>query len=286
MSDSGISSEFAFVQSLSDELSKHDLVFPTSLNATMNIRKVLSDPDASVDKIARVIGTEPVVSMQILRLCNSAAFSDGQHRINDLRQATMRLGIAKVRNIAIAVGMKQLTQADTQKAIPQQVERLWTRSVRIAALSSVLARKLSPLDPDAALLAGLLHNIGTFYIINRARTWPELFSNEVVLWQLVDQWHENIGAAILESWDVSENVSTAVQNYRDYERRHHGAPDLTDILAAADQLDRDFDVGCPENIDWENPSATLKALSLDQTKSKELLLNAKDEIALIFQAMA
>ncbi|HSY26015.1 MAG TPA: HDOD domain-containing protein, partial [Burkholderiaceae bacterium] len=63
------SKEFEFIEALTAELSGNELVFPTSLNATMKIRHALNAPDISIDNIARVVGAEPVLSAHILRLC-------------------------------------------------------------------------------------------------------------------------------------------------------------------------------------------------------------------------
>lgn len=280
------SSEFLFVQALSEELSTHELIFPTSLNATMNIRRALSQADAPLDKIARVISAEPVVSAQILRVCNSAAFNPTGQRISDLKHATMRLGVGKVRNIAITVGMKQLTEAGTNKELPDVIEQLWTRCIRLGTLCQVLARRCTRVDPDTALLAGLLHNIGTFYILNRAQRYPELFANEAALWQIVEQWHENIGAAILDSWDIGDPIESAVQNYRDPSRRHPGSADLTDVLVSADRLDHDRDPGSPEKIDWDNEPPPLAALGLTRDMAPALLIESQEEASLMLRSLA
>src|SRR5271165_4087446 len=93
--------EFQFIQDLTADLPLHELVFPTSLNATMKIRSALNNVESSIEKIVRIIGTEPVVSAHIMRMSNSAAFNPNNLPTADLHKATVRLGIAKVRNVTI-----------------------------------------------------------------------------------------------------------------------------------------------------------------------------------------
>ena len=162
--------EFAFLEDFSNELSNKKLIFPTSLAATMKIRKALSQPDISNNVIARIIGSEPVLSAKVLHLCNTAAFNPQSRVINDLRGATMLLGFAAVRNLAIAVGMKQLAENKFNGTLGTQLEGLWRRSLRVSALAMVIARRHTKLSADKAMLAGLLHGIGKFYILNRARS--------------------------------------------------------------------------------------------------------------------
>jgi putative nucleotidyltransferase with HDIG domain len=285
MTRSATSNEFVFIQGLTAELSAKELIFPTSLNTTMKIRHALSDEGISNDTLARIIGTEPVLSAQVLRFCNSAAFNRSNKRTANLRTAAMRLGFSVVRNIAISVGMKQLSEFKTAGEFSQRIEGLWSRSVRVAALSYVIARNLTKINPDRAMMAGLLHDVGKFYILNRARHHATLFSSERALWDIVDQWHANIGAAILENWGISDEIRSAVMEHRNIDRSHSGAPDLIDVLTAADFLDAHFYANSEAMLDWDCLPHALAHLQLNHEKSKTLLHDTKEELYLIFQSL-
>lgn len=280
------SKEFEFIEALTTELSSNELVFPTSLNATMKIRHALNTPEISLEQVTRAVGAEPVLSAYILRIANSAAFNQSGTPVTDLRKATMRLGMSMVRNVAISVGMKQLIQSKSNTETPKLIDGLWKRCIRISALAFVIAKKLTRVNPETAMMAGLLLNIGKFYILNRAHTYHELFTDETALWELVDQWHANIGTAILESWEVPEEIVSAVLNGTDPEYTHRGAANLTDVVGAADFLDGKFYSGNAIDMDWETIPAVMVALDLDKPKSIALMGETKDELTLIFQAIA
>jgi HD-like signal output (HDOD) protein len=280
------SKEFEFIENLTAELSTKELVFPTSLNVTMKIRHALNSPDMSNDAIARVVGAEPVLSAYILRLGNSVMYNQSGSPITDLRKATLRIGLSMVRNVAISVGMKQLVQSKSSAEVPKLIDGLWKRCIRISALSHVIAKRLTRVNPDTAMMAGLLLNIGKFYILNRAHAYDALFTDEAALWELVDRWHANIGTAILESWEVPEEISNAVLNGADPNYTHRGPPDLTDVVAAADYLDGKFYSSTDEDLEWGEMPQSMLALGLDQEKSTVLIGDTKDELALIFQAIA
>jgi len=280
------SKEFEFIENLTAELSTKELVFPTSLNVTMKIRHALNSPDMSNDAIARVVGAEPVLSAYILRLGNSVMYNQSGSPITDLRKATLRIGLSMVRNVAISVGMKQLVQSKSSAEVPKLIDGLWKRCIRISALSHVIAKRLTRVNPDTAMMAGLLLNIGKFYILNRAHAYDALFTDEAALWELVDRWHANIGTAILESWEVPEEISNAVLNGADSNYTHRGPPDLTDVVAAADYLDGKFYSNTDEDLDWGEMPQGMLALGLDKEKSTMLISDTKDELALIFQAIA
>lgn len=280
------SNGFEFIEGLTAELSSGELIFPTSLNATMRIRHALSDPDASIDKIARIVGAEPVLSAQLLRLCNSAAYNGGNKPVADLRSAIARLGFSMVRNLAISVGMQQLNQSKIHGGIPPEIEGLWKRSIRIAALSYVLSRRLTRVNPDTAMLAGLLHDIGKFYILNRARNYSDFLTDETKLWEVIDHWHAAIGEAILQSWEIPEEISNAVRDHCDLSRTHIGPPDLADLVTAADFMDARFYADGAATIDDESLPTALGKLNLDLEKCKTLMQETREEMVLIFKAIA
>ncbi|GGC70697.1 HDOD domain-containing protein [Undibacterium terreum] len=278
--------EFEFIEGLTAELSAKELIFPTSLNATMKIRKALSNPDISNDAVARIISAEPVLSAQVLRLSNSILYNRTNKRISELRMATMALGFAAVRNVAISVGMKQLTEHKSTGQSSQRMEGLWTRSLRVAAMSYVVAKNLTKLNPDKALLAGLLHDVGKFYVLNRARHYQDLFPSEKALWDLVDQWHGSIGSAILENWDLSDDIQAAVMDCRSPNIPLGPKPTLTDVVATADFLDAHFVAKSIDVVNWNVIPPALQNLQLDEEKSGILMEETKGELGLILQAIA
>ncbi|MES2104077.1 MAG: HDOD domain-containing protein [Pseudomonadota bacterium] len=279
-------SEFEFIQGLTAELSSKELIFPTSLNATMKIRRALNNPDISNENVARIIGTEPVVSAQVLLLSNSVMFNRSGKRISELRAATLLLGFAAVRHVAIFVGMKQLAGHQAAGQVSHRMEGLWTRSLRVAALSYVLARDLTRLSPDKAMLAGLLHDVGKFYILNRARQYQNLFVTEHTIWDVVDQWHANIGAAILENWDVDDDIRAAVMDHRVANLPLNIRPCLTDVIAAADFLDRHFVANTLDDVRWDALPAPLKNLHLGRETLEQLREETRGELSQILKAIA
>jgi len=68
-------SEFKFIEGMTVELSSKNLVFSTSVKATMKIKRALEMPDISNPQLARIISAEPVLSAQVLKLANTAMFN-------------------------------------------------------------------------------------------------------------------------------------------------------------------------------------------------------------------
>lgn len=158
--------------------------------------------------------------------------------------------------------------------------------MRIAALSSVLAKHLTKLSPDKAMVVGLLHDIGKFYILSRAHQYQGLFSSQEILWDLIDQWHVDIGAAILDSWEVSEDIHDAVMNQKRRNFPAKGKAGLTDIVAAANFLDASFVSESLNEIDWANIPFFMQNLQLDKETSENLMSKTRLEIAQILKIIS
>lgn len=276
---------FEFIEGLAKELSSKNLIFPTSLNATMRIRSALNNPDASTSKVLHIVGAEPVLSAHLLQLANSAAVRVGSHQITELKTAITRLGFSLVRNVAISVGMRQLSQAQEKGGMPQEIEALWKHSIFVAATSYVLAKKLTHINPDEAMLAGLLHDIGAFYILTRAKNYPEIFADKKVLQDVIHQWHVEIGEAILESWEIPAGIQTAAREHESLDRAHSGPPDITDVVMVANILAEQAKPGSPENIDWNNTPSAFLRLKMDAETCTTVMLESEEEIRLITQAL-
>jgi len=103
-------------------------------------------------------------------------------------------------------------------------------------MSYVVARRHSRVNPDAALLAGILHGVGRLYILTRSAKHSALFNDAGSLNEIVRDWSAPIAKALLENWAMPPEIIAAVSEFEDHEREHEGPADLTDVLTVSAQL--------------------------------------------------
>ena len=140
-----------------------------------------------------------------------------------------------VRSVAVAFAMRQLRRKDAYTdEVRVQLETVWKESLEIAAICFVLAKRFTRVNPDEALLAGVLHVLGRLYIIMRGQDMETL--SEADLREVVGSWHATIAKAILESCGLPASLQSAVQHQEEYSAELEGAVTLTDILIAAKLL--------------------------------------------------
>jgi HD-like signal output (HDOD) protein len=228
---------FSFVERLAQDLRDERLELPAFPEAVLRIQRALQSPETSTDDIVRILSSEPALAARLLRMANSAEFRRADQNVTDLRKAVARMGFNMVRSVAVAFAMRQLRRKDTYTPTAQlQLEQAWEDSLEMAAVCFVVAKRCTRINPDQALLTGLLHVLGRLYIIMRSKDAAEL--SEAAMREVINGWHASIGKAILESWGLPETLQHAVEHQDEYEADFEGDASLSDVLVAAKLLRR------------------------------------------------
>ncbi|MDB6008123.1 MAG: hypothetical protein JWL65_373 [Gammaproteobacteria bacterium] len=275
---------FAFVQALASELSRGKVDLPSFPDIALRVRKVLGDEEVTQEQVVRVVGSEPALAARLMQIANSAALNFTGKPINDLRTAINRMGHNMVRSAAIAFAMSQLKKVDSLKGLEKPLDDLWKSSAAVAAMSHAVAKRYSKVNPDTGMLAGLLHGIGKLYILTRSSKHPALFADQATYNQIVRDWHSPVAKALLENWDMAEEIVVAVSDYEDLERVHSGPVDLTDVLTVGNLLAAFKEH--PESLEINmHDVAACKRMNIDRASYEKLIDESEHEIDALRQAL-
>ena len=168
-------------------------------------------------------------------MANSAAFTHSGKPLTDMRSAITRLGSNSVRSAASAFAFSQIKHQVALQPVLPRLNALWATSTHVAAIAYVVGLTCK-VNPDEALLAGLLHGVGSLYLTVRTAQRRDLFATDDSIEGLSDEWNAALAKSILQSWDFPESIIDAVGDQDTNERKHHGDPDLTDTLICAKSL--------------------------------------------------
>lgn len=236
---------FKILEDIAKDLSGNEVSFPTFLDITFQVRTALKNPNLTIDQLAKLVGAEPLMSAKIIRMANSAALNPSGREIADVKSAIIRVGMEAVKTVSFAVAMEQLTRSKQMYAFEELSQKLWEHTAHVAALCRVLARKLARINGDEAMFAGLVHDIGVFYLMSRAANFPELVEDKAELHALLSGWHDNIGHALLSALGQPETILTAVLEHEN-ERDLSEVGNLTDVLYIANKI-------ANRTAGWRNP---------------------------------
>ncbi|PTD95334.1 HDOD domain-containing protein [Pseudothauera lacus] len=222
----------AFANQIEEELQEGRLNFPTALDVSLRIKKLADNPESTLDEIAAVVRAEPVLSAKVVRMANAVLLNPYGAQITAVNEAVKRIGLSALRCLAFAVAAEQLAQDHRSREMRLVASGLWMHTVDVAAWSYAFARHLRSVNPDTAMLAGMMVDIGQFFLLARAADFPALEHNMARFAEFVSTWDEPVGRAVLEAFELPETILDAFQ----YEDPYGGSwppVDLADIVFTA-----------------------------------------------------
>jgi HD-like signal output (HDOD) protein len=274
----------AFLQKLATEVSEGSIDLPCFPEVVIRVSTALADPKTTADHVVTIVGAEPRLAARILQTANSAAFNTSGKRLTDLRSAITRLGHQMVHGTAMSYAMQQMKNEAALRSIAQPMTQLWNRSITVASICRIVARR-TKVNADAAFLTGLLHGIGNLYIMARAATQATGLGSGHSWLDLLIGWQASIGKAVLESWGFAEEMCDAVGEQEDHERRWKHEAALSDVLIASLVLADALQTPEPRAVATEGVNAFL-TVAVKAEDCGAILSEAERQISLVHEALA
>jgi putative nucleotidyltransferase with HDIG domain len=222
----------------------NDIAMPMLPSLVPHVMPLVTDKDASVLRIARVVSKEQVLATRVLRLANSA-YSAPLHEITTINDAIVRIGTAAVRNVVLAVCFASRPSND---AYGGRGRDLADHGVGTAYLARLVAEHCGS-DPDEAFMHGLLHDIGKLLLLKLSADFVR--SGGVLppadeLEQFFAERHAALGAEVLSRWQLPAQLQEPVM--------FHHNPDgasayrrYAEVAYVANRLSHRYGFGCPED---------------------------------------
>ncbi|NCS65976.1 MAG: metal-dependent phosphohydrolase [Hydrogenophilales bacterium CG03_land_8_20_14_0_80_62_28] len=263
------------VEQIAFELSKPDVVFPTSFELTIRVQTLLRDPDVSIDRLTDLIRTEPLMSSKLIAYANSAALRSVGPEVIDLHSAIMRVGLDAVCTASYSLAVEQIIRSRHMMPFQELSDRIWQHSLAVAAVARILAQQ-ARMNVEKAFFMGIVHDIGAFYLIFKCAQDDQLSADREQLVELVFQWHDGIGHALLSAMNQTDDILTAVQD-------HEAATTVTSLatwtslLSCADCLGQQITDWVPAALRARNPRSISEDLLTAEAQA-EILEQAKKEL--------
>jgi len=197
------------LKSIAAQAGRGDLSFPTNVAATLKLQHALNDPDCHIEEAARLVQTEPLLAARTVAIANAAAYNRSGQDVTNVRAAVQRVGFRTLGALAAAVIVRQLASGITDPGLRTKADQLWQHSAHVAALSQVIAKRVSNVDPETAMFAGIVHEVGGFYVLSRAAEFPGLLEGGADDW--IEHGEVAIGRGVLRKLGVPAPVMGAIE---------------------------------------------------------------------------
>lgn len=261
------------------------LALPTIPDVSEKIRRAINDESANSNKIARVVQIDPSITARLIKISNSPLYR-GRRKIESCPEALTRLGLKAAQDIITSFAMKSVFTAKSP-IIRRKMGELWTHSSYVAAISAVFAHKTPGFDPDRAMLAGLVHDIGVVPILAHADKHPHIISSPKDLTETVQKLRADIGVQIIRKWEFPSDFEDVVIHAENWHRDDKSTPDYTDIVMISQLHSYIGKIEIKKMPKMDSLPAYKKLLAghLDADTSINILDAAKDEIEHIQQML-
>ncbi|EMP57421.1 signal transduction protein [Marinobacter santoriniensis NKSG1] len=284
---SGGDEEHQLLMEFYSELRSNQIKLPSVPDVAWKVRRAVDRDESSAEQVAAVVSADPAMAAKLVRSCNSPLYR-GFSDVRNVREAVVRLGMRTTRQLVSVFALREVFKT-RQASLQKEMEKLWTHSREVAALCWVLADQATRIDPEEALLAGLLHDIGVVPVLVQAEHHSALFSNEANLGHAIRELRADVGTAVLENWAFPAAFLESVRHAEDwhYECREP-EPQLVDVVIVAQLHSM---IGSNQNdslpaFDEVPAYRRLGELELNASRSLQLLTEARARVQEVQQLLS
>lgn len=191
------------------------------------MREAQSD-EPDLNRLAGIISTDAGMSAAALKLANSPLYG-ASSRLTSVRKAVERLGTKNVVCVVVAVALRA-----SMSGLPAAwLENFWKRTTLLAIISSLVARRLYGISPDAAYTYSLFHDAAIPLMMRRFPNYGEVLEkcrNEGLMLvqaegDLFPCTHPIIGSLLVRNWGLPPILGQAIRFH--HEDDAYDLPDRT-----------------------------------------------------------
>ncbi len=221
-----------FLVHVQKELNENRLILPTLPDIALKVRDTVTKGEASAATLADMIVTDAALSARLIQVANSPLYK-GTKEIKNIQMVVSRLGNNTIKTLITSLVMQQMF-TPSSKLLEQQFRQTWEASVNVSSICRALVAFTPHLDPDEAMLAGLIHQIGKLPILILVENIPEFRDSPTRLDKLLEKAHPPIGKIIMDTWSFPEELKIVPSDYVNFSRDTGDAQaDYVDVVQVA-----------------------------------------------------
>ncbi len=194
-----------FFNSFADAYRKNKLSLPSLPKVAIQIRKAMERENVSISDIITIIQMDAPIVAKLIQVANGALYAPTT-QIKNCHDAVTRLGLDTTRKLVMGIGAKQLFHTKSPQLM-SQMQTLWKKSLHVSSLSFVLAQEAGNVNPEDALLAGLVCDIGAIPLINFAEEHPEEHPDLKELQNAMHYLNPQVGSLVLHTLGFPHEIA-------------------------------------------------------------------------------
>jgi len=228
--------------------------FPKSVQKILVLTR---DINCQPKDLVSVIETDPVMTVKILKVLNSAYYS-WPNKITSINRSVVYLGFNTIKNLALSIAAIGVLPKVNKAGF--DIHRYLLHSLTVAGVARLLCTKVGAgTDPMDCHIAGLLHDFGKVVfaqfmseewaaamVLSRQREMPLYLAEK----EIIGVDHAVVGALLAEKWQFPKSLADSI-------RFHHDGEGSESVMSAcvfaANQISKRLTMGLDGNAAEELP---------------------------------
>jgi len=206
--------EIDLLARIESRIAKGEFELPHLPSTSVAIIDLASRPSVEVKDLVRLIGNDPVLTSELLKVSNSAYYA-GREPVETLQQAIVRIGIRALRSMIFSISVRGAVLRD--KNISTYAEEVWRQSYSVASIARAIAA-FARIEGEHAFLLGLLHDIGKVPLLSmlKQEVKKESEIGPALIGRVFLEHHERAGFAVANAWKLPEEIASVAGCHHDF----------------------------------------------------------------------
>lgn len=214
---------------------------PAFPKTVQRILETVDDPESSMPVLANLVAHDPAIAARVFAAAHKAAI-ERDRCVDGIYTATSLIGMQAVREIALFFSLSGFIH--DLAGDPAQGE-MWRHSVAVGVCAQELAWHADSKVPiHHAFIAGLLHDIGQFWLLRHAgeaftSCWTRVRQEGIDICRAEESVfgvnHAVLGSWLVHAWGLPTQIASAIQGHHTPDGATDGQP-LVNLLHVAEVL--------------------------------------------------
>jgi len=252
---------------------------------------ILESNTGCCTELSKCVSTDPAVSSTLLKIANTVNYARRHGRINDVRDAVVRMGFSETRNILMCLHLIDLSpEVYRNRGFGRR--EFWLHSLTVGLIAEKLCADSNFPRPELAFMAGLLHDLGKIPLDNNFdAVFPRLLDHTMDTFsafyesegELMGFSHAQLGHFLTTQWNFPSAISMAILNHHAPDRIMQATPVFDKIIQeavfVANQLAKaaSFGHSCDEIVE-EIPLEMMRDLHLSSGPGERFFTSILNEL--------
>lgn len=174
------------------------------------LMRALNDPEVGLDQIAQIVGEDPALSANLLRIANSPYYRIQRSPVESLPRAAALLGLDGMRPVLVAALLQPVLPSGSGP-FGRLPEVIWEHTRIAADVATWLARGQRGADEAlVAQMAALLHGLGAIVVVQLLRENAHLAPDPVTVARVLEEQAAPMAHRIAQAWELPARFEAAL----------------------------------------------------------------------------